>query len=102
MRAFLLCFHCAAYPFPPCPWGQTETTRFFSPTLCRLRPPLTITDPVSMQVSLTTTSGADRILRMPATRRKDGRTVTWEGKSILEAYRAFLIMSDLMDLIHFI
>ncbi len=55
-----------------------------------------------MQVSLTTTSGADRILRMPATRRKDGRTVTWEGKSILEAYRAFLIMSDLMDLIHFI
>ncbi len=64
--------------------------------------PLTIPDPVSMQVSLTTTSGADRILRMPGTRRMDGRTVLWEGKSILEAYRAFLVMSDLMDLIHFI
>jgi D-amino peptidase len=78
---------------------QAGVSRALSRNFCA---PLTISTPVSMRVSLTTTSGADRIARMPGTSRLSGRTILWEGNSILDAYRAFLVMSDLMDLVHFI
>jgi D-amino peptidase len=78
---------------------QAGVSRALSRNFCA---PLTISTPVSMRVSLTTTSGADRIARMPGASRLNGRTILWEGNSILDAYRAFLVMSDLMDLVHFI
>ena len=61
-----------------------------------------IESPVTLQVSFTTTSGADRVSRMPGVERVDGLTVRFRGKDFLEAFRAFNSMADLVGLVSYI
>lgn len=64
--------------------------------------PLHIEGPITLEVRFTTASSADRILRMPGTERKGGATVRWQGQDVLEAYKAFNTMADLVELVPFI
>ncbi len=60
--------------------------------------PFKIDGPARLQVRFTTASGADRMMRMPGVYRENGTTVGWDGQNCLEAFRAFVTMSDLVDL----
>lgn len=57
---------------------------------------------VTLEVRTTTASGADRVLRMPGVDRVDDVTVRFVGANILEAFRAFNTMADLVELTPFI
>lgn len=64
--------------------------------------PFRIKSPVALQVRFTTTSSVDRALRMPGVERVDNLTVRFKGKDFLEAFKAFNVLSDLLDLVSFI
>jgi D-amino peptidase len=57
---------------------------------------------VSLEVRMTTASAADRVLRMPGVARVDDVTVRFAGENVLEAFRAFNTMADLVELTHFV
>lgn len=64
--------------------------------LFRLEPP------VELKIRFSSTSAADRVLRMPGTEREDGLTVRFTGKDFLEAFKAFYTMADLVELVTYI
>ena len=65
--------------------------------------PLKIEDEkVVMEMRMTTASGIDRALRLPGTRRKGGDTLMYEAPDFLEAFKAFVAIADLLDLVPFI
>ncbi len=57
---------------------------------------------IDLQVRFTTTSGADRALRIPGVDRVKGKTVRFIAPDFLEAFRAFNTMADLTELVTFI
>jgi D-amino peptidase len=65
--------------------------------------PLLSTDPpVELEVRFSTSSSADRVLRMPGVERIDGLTVCFRAKDFLEAFKAFNTMADLVELVAYI
>lgn len=64
--------------------------------------PFRLEGPVTLTMRLTTASGADRAMRLPGTVRTDPTAVRWEGPDILEAFRAFNAMADLVELTRFL
>jgi D-amino peptidase len=64
--------------------------------------PLSLQGEVTMEVRFTTASGADRALRLPGTRRTSGDGLDYRARDFLEAYRAFAVIADLMELVPFI
>jgi D-amino peptidase len=57
---------------------------------------------VSLEARMTTASAVDRVLRMPGVERVDDVTVHFPGENVLEAFRAFNTMADLVELVPFI
>ena len=64
--------------------------------------PLVMTGEVTMEIRCTTASGIDRALRLPGTRRVKGDTLTYKASDYLQAFRAFSVIADLMELVPFI
>lgn len=64
--------------------------------------PLVMHGEVVMDVRLTTASGIDRALRLPGTERVSGDTLTYRAQDFLQAFRAFAVIADLMELVPFI
>lgn len=57
---------------------------------------------VQLEVTCSTPSGADRALRVPRTERISAHTVVYQAEDMLEAFKAFNTMADLLDLVTFI
>lgn len=64
--------------------------------------PLVMDGQVTMEMRCTTASGIDRALRLPGTKRVSGDTLTYAAADYLEAFRAFSVLADLMELVPFI
>ncbi len=64
--------------------------------------PLKILEPVEMEVEITTASGVDRIMRIPTLIRKSPTTVITPPLSLNDAFRTFLTLTDLVDMVPFI
>lgn len=64
--------------------------------------PLRTAEPVHMEVTFTTASGADRVTHIPGLERVDGRTVAYDAPTYEDAHKVGLLMADLMELVHFI
>lgn len=57
---------------------------------------------VTMEISFTTASAADRAMRMPGVKRVTGDTIQYTAADYSVAYQAFMTVADLMELVHFI
>jgi D-amino peptidase len=65
--------------------------------------PLSMNDKeVTMEMRLTTASAVDRALRLPGTQRVSGDTLRYKASDYLGAYQAFVVITDLLELVHFI
>lgn len=65
--------------------------------------PLIIKDqPVKMEIRFTTASTTDRALRLPGTKRLDGLSLSYEAGDYLQAYKAFIAIADIIELVPFI
>ncbi len=58
-------------------------------------PPLRPPSPVRLQVEFVRPGQADRCLGIPGVRRRDARSVEWEGGDYLDGYRLLLALVDL-------
>ena len=58
--------------------------------------------PVTMELRFTTASAVDRVMRMPRVKRLDNLTVRFVGDNYIEAFQAFNVMADLVELVPFI
>lgn len=57
---------------------------------------------VTMELRLTTASGADYALRLPGTKRISGDTVQYEAADFQTAFQGFVAIADLMEIVPFI
>jgi D-amino peptidase len=57
---------------------------------------------VTMEIRLTTASSVDRALRLPGTQRVSGDTLVYNAPDYLAAHQAFVVITDLLELVHFI
>lgn len=92
-----------------CPHPTIARTRIYEAAyeaLCKLKDnaytSLKLAEPVVMEVEITTASGADRVMRVPTLIRKGSTTVATPPLSLIDAFRTFLTLTDLVDMVPFI
>jgi len=65
--------------------------------------PLTLPgDDVVMEMRFTTASSVDRVLRLPGTERISGDSLIYKAPDYLSAFKAFVAITDLLELVTFI
>jgi len=57
---------------------------------------------VAMEIRFTTASAVDRALRLPGTQRLSGDTLLYEAPDYLTAFKGFVAITDLLELVAFI
>ena len=58
-----------------------------------------IGQPTVLEVRFTTASAIDRCLRLPGAELRDGTTLRYEARDVLEAFQVFNVMADLAELV---
>jgi D-amino peptidase len=58
-----------------------------------------IDQPTVLEVRFTTASAIDRCLRLPGAELRDGTTLRYEARDVLEAFQVFNVMADLAELV---
>jgi len=58
-----------------------------------------IGQPTILEVRFTTASAIDRCLRLPGAELRDGTTLRYEARDVLEAFQVFNVMADLAELV---
>jgi D-amino peptidase len=64
--------------------------------------PFRVETPVELAVGFTTASAVDRVAAIPGVERVDGTTVAASAADVLQAFRIFHLMTDLVELVPFI
>lgn len=64
--------------------------------------PLEMSAPVTLQISFTTASSVDRVIRMPGVQRLGGTRIIYQADGVPEAFAAFNTIADLVELTSFI
>jgi D-amino peptidase len=76
---------------------QSAKQALLSSTERGIMPP--IGQPTVIEVRFTTASAIDRCLRLPGTELRDGTTLRYEARDVLDAYQVFNVMADLAELV---
>jgi D-amino peptidase len=61
--------------------------------------PVAVSRPVTLEVRFTTASAIDRCLRLPGAELRDGTTLRYEARNVLDAFQVFNVMADLAELV---
>ncbi|MBB1094251.1 M55 family metallopeptidase [Rhodopseudomonas palustris] len=92
-----ICFH-PSY----CQQLIYETTKNTLARGIRVQPLTLPTGEVTMEIRFTTSSAVDRAMRLPGTERARGDSIVYKAPDYAVAYKAFMTVTDLMELVHFI